>query len=107
MAEAKYERIRLSRNDVDTVSAATDYKPSNIQKVKDHVFNNEHVLDRYASLGEEITISQFDPDLQQGLAWQRLSTGQHTQKDITWLKHELAERHHEKTYTAGYTASHK
>lgn len=27
-------------------------------------------------------------------------------EDLTWLKHELAERHHEQRYNAGYDESH-
>ena len=48
----------------------------------------------------------FDPDLQQALAWKRLETGTHTEDDITWIKHECAERHHELKYGSGYNEAH-
>ncbi len=48
----------------------------------------------------------FDPNLQQGLAWKRLETRTHTQDDVTWIKHECAERHHELKYASGYNEAH-
>ena len=36
----------------------------------------------------------------------RLETGIHTQDDITWIKHECAERHHELKYGSGYSEAH-
>ena len=35
-----------------------------------------------------------------------LIAGTHNQDDITWIKHECAERHHELKYGAGYSESH-
>ena len=52
------------------------------------------------------SISEFDPNLQQALAWKRLETGTHTQDDVTWIKHECAERHHELKYGSGYNEAH-
>ena len=49
---------------------------------------------------------RFDPNFQQALAWKRLEAGTHNQDDITWIKHECAERHHELKYGAGYSESH-
>ncbi len=37
----------------------------------------------------------------QALAWKRLESGTHTQEDITWIKNECAERHHELKYGSG------
>jgi hypothetical protein len=51
----------------------------------------------------KLNINRFDPNLQQALAWKRLETGTHTQDDITWIKHECAERHHELKYDSGYS----
>ena len=33
-------------------------------------------------------------------------TGTHTQDDVTWIKHECAERHHELKYGSGYNEAH-
>jgi hypothetical protein len=49
---------------------------------------------------------QFDPNLQQGLAWKRLENGTHTQEDVTWLKHQYAERHYELKYASSYDEAH-
>ncbi len=32
--------------------------------------------------------------------------GIHTQDDVTWIKHECAERHHELKYDSGYSEAH-
>ena len=80
------------------------FKADNIKNVKDHIFYNEHDLDRYGP--DQIERKQFDPNLQQGLAWKRLETGTHTQDDVTWIKHECAERHHELKYGSGYNEAH-
>ena len=45
--------------------------------------------------------------LEQALAWKRLETGTHTQDDVTWIKHECAERHHELKYDSGYSEAHE
>ena len=37
----------------------------------------------------------------------RLETGTFTQDDVTWIKHECAERHHELKYDSGYTEAHE
>lgn len=50
---------------------------------------------------------RFDPSLEQALAWKRLETGIHTQKDVTWMKHECLERHYELTYHSGYNEAHE
>ena len=57
-------------------------------------------------LADQIERKQFDPNLQQALAWKRLETGTHTQDDVTWIKHECAERHHELKYGSGYDEAH-
>lgn len=48
-----------------------------VKKVKDHVFYNEHCLDRYAPM-EPPEYKRFDLDIKQALAWKRLETGTHT-----------------------------
>ena len=50
---------------------------------------------------------RFDAALDQALAWKRLETGTHIQDDVTWIKHECAERHHELKYDSGYTEAHE
>lgn len=90
--------------DIFDIAQNLGFKADNIKNVKDHVFYNEHDLDRYGP--DRIERKQFDPNLQQALAWKRLETETHTQEDTTWIKHECAERHHELKYDSGYSEAH-
>jgi hypothetical protein len=54
----------------------------------------------------KLNINVLMPTLEQALAWKRLETGTHTQDDVTWIKHECAERHHELKYGSGYNEAH-
>jgi len=104
LAAQIYDSIRESDTDICDIAANIGFKADNIKNVKDHIFYNEHDLDRYGP--DYMERKQFDPNLQQGLAWKRLETGTHTQDDITWIKHECAERHHELKYGSGYSEAH-
>ena len=104
LADQIYESIRESDTDICDIAQNLGFKADNIKNVKDHVFYNEHDLDRYGP--DQIERKQFDPNLQQALAWKRLETGTHTQDDVTWIKHECAERHHELKYGSGYNEAH-
>jgi len=104
LADQIYESIRESDTDICDIAQNLGFKADNIKNVKDHVFYNEHDLDRYGP--DQIERKQFDPNLQQALAWKRLETGTHTQDDVTWIKHECAERHHELKYDSGYSEAH-
>ena len=105
-ADLAYDDIRASITDVDTIAANTGLKPQNIQKIKDHLFIDEHVLDRYVDYGIPAEIKRFDSDIKIADAWKRLENGNHTPEDIQLLKHETAERWIEKKRGAGYTESH-
>jgi hypothetical protein len=104
LADQIYESIRESDTDICDIAQNLGFKADNIKNVKDHVFYNEHDLDRYGP--DQIERKQFDPNLQQALAWKRLENGTHTQDDVTWIKHECAERHHELKYGSGYNEAH-
>ena len=106
LAKQIYETIRQSTDDTARVATNLNYKESNVEKIKDHLFHNEHILDRYEALGEEAEIKRFDPNLKQGLAWLRVKNGIHTEQDIVFLKHEYAERHHEQKFGTGYSEAH-
>lgn len=106
LAEQMYNSIRDNHKDISDIAGNLGFKADNIKSVKDHVFYKEHVLDRYAHLGDDPVVQRFDPDLKQALAWKRFENGQHTPEDMEWLKHEYAERFIESTYDAGYTESH-
>ena len=61
LADQIYESIRESDTDICDIAQNLGFKADNIKNVKDHVFYNEHDLDRYAG---QIERKQFDPDLQ-------------------------------------------
>jgi len=105
LADQIYDSIRESDTDICDIAENLGFKADNIKKVKDHVFYNKHYLDRLAP-AEPVEYRRFDANIQQALAWKRLETGTHTQDDITWIKHECAERHHELKYGSGYSEAH-
>ena len=77
-----YNEIRLDETDIEIIAGNIGWKPSSVKKIKDHIFNNEHLLDRYVSLGEPAVKARFDPDFRQAKAWRRLKRGHHTAKYI-------------------------
>ena len=105
LADQIYNSIRESDTDICDIAQNLGFKANNIKNVKDHVFYNKHYLDRLAP-AEPVEYRRFDANIQQALAWKRLETGTHTQDDITWIKHECAERHHELKYGSGYSEAH-
>jgi hypothetical protein len=86
-ADQIYDSIRECDTNICDIVENLGFKADNIKNVKDHIFYNEHDLDRYES---NIERRQFDSNLQQGLARKRLETGIHIKDDITWIKHECA-----------------
>ena len=106
LADQIYDSIRECDTDICDIAENLGFKADNIKNVKDHVFYQKHELDQYVSLGEAPEYKRFDPYIQQALGWKRLETGTHTQDDITWIKHECAERHHELKYGSGYSEAH-
>ena len=58
-ADDLYDAIRATDNDVNKVARNTGIKPQNIQTVKDHVFYDEHLLDRHVDLDETARQSAF------------------------------------------------
>lgn len=106
-ADRLYDAIRASDTDVNAISINTGIKPQDIQKVKDHLFYEEHLLDSYVHLGVEPEFRRFDSVLEQAEAWQRLESGSHFKEDIIWLRHEAAESWYMRKHNAGYLESHK
>lgn len=102
LAEQIYDSIRECDTDICDIAQNLGFKADNIKNVKYHVFYNEHDLDRHGPIERR----RFDPTFSQALAWKRLEAGIHTQDDVTWIKHECAERHHELKYDSGYSEAH-
>ena len=109
LAEKEYELIRADTGDVDKIAENTGIKPENIQKVKNHIFYEEHLLDRYRDYGVEPEWSRFNADPEIANAWNRLSSGDYTPADIQILKHETAEawymRHNGPSYLEAHDAA--
>ena len=105
LADQIYHSIRESDTDICDIAENLGFKADNIKNVKDHVFYNKHYLDRLAP-AEPVEYRRFDANIQQALAWKRLETGTHTQDDLSWMKDECAERHHELKYGSGYSEAH-
>ena len=76
LAEQIYDFIRECDTDICDIAQNLGFKADNIKNVKDHVFYNEHDLDRYGP--DQIEHKRFDPTLSQALAWKRLEAGIHT-----------------------------
>ena len=79
-ADESYDAIRRSTTDVDSIAKNTGIKPENIQKVKDHIFYKEHLLDRYVDYGVPAQKKRFDSDKGMADAWKRLEDGTFTDK---------------------------
>jgi hypothetical protein len=106
-ADEAYGAIRASSTDVADIAKATGFKPQNIQAIKDHLFYQEHLLDKYVDLGVPAEMRLFDSDEAIAEAWQRLQSGTHTPSDIALLKHEMAESTLMRRWAdPGYTRAH-
>jgi len=105
-ADETYDAIRASTTDVEAIARNTGIKHSNIQKVKNHLFFDEHLLDKYVDYGVPAKMNRFDSELAIANAWERLKTGHFTPEDIQLLKHEMAEAWYMNKYGQGYTKAH-
>ncbi len=106
-ADAEYAAIRANSGDIAAIAKNTGIKPENIQNVKDHLFYNEHLLDRYVESGVPATTARFDSDLGIAQAWKRLEDGTYTPEDVQLLRHETAEAWYMRKYGPSYNAAHE
>ncbi len=97
-ASKMYDSIRASTSDVQAISKNTGISEIRIQRIKDHVFNNEHIK----SSGN----GRFDPDYEIAQAWTRLQQGTYNSKDIDLLNHELFESRFEGIFKTNYETAH-
>jgi len=105
-ADEAYGVIRSSTSDVGAIGRNTGIKPQNIQKVKQHVFHQEHLLDRYVDYGVPAEWGRFDSSMDIANSWKRLEQGTHTADDLRWLRHETAEAWYMRKHGPGYSAAH-
>jgi hypothetical protein len=97
-AESMYNSIRNTTDDVSSIAKNTGMTEQQIQRIKDHVFNNEHIL----SDGTK----QFAPDYDIAQSWNKLKNGTYGQNDIDLLNHELFESKFEGIFKTNYQTAH-
>lgn len=82
-AEQYYEAVRHMTTDTKKISQSTGINQDKIDKIKNHIFVQEHdLLEGH---------KRFDPSYDMAQSWQRLTNGKYEEKDIVLLKHEYAE----------------
>jgi hypothetical protein len=86
-AKIIYDQHRAMTTDVDKIAANTGVPRAMIQRIKNHVFYEDHILHD----GERFVIKKFDPNIDMAEAWQRLVDGSFKKADLMMLKHEYAE----------------
>lgn len=98
-ADTYYESIRKRNDDVINISKNTGINKNTIQKVKEHVFINKyHLAQGYTN---------FYPDYEMSIAWQRLIQGRNIKKsDIVLLHHERLECYLMNRYNYTYEVAH-
>ncbi|MCP3794702.1 WXG100 family type VII secretion target [Paenibacillus sp. CH40] len=98
-ADEMYDQIRASDSDVRAIAENSGMKESRVQRIKEHVFINEHIK----SSGYE----RFHSDYEIAQAWDRLQKGLQTEKDMDLLNHELFESRFEGIFKTDYETAHK
>ena len=105
-ADEAYNAIRASKTDITTIAKNTGIKPQNIAKVKNHLFFDKHLLDRYVDFGIPAEFKTFDSDMEIANSWARLESGNFTETDMQLLRHETAEAWYMRRNGPGYTVAH-
>lgn len=90
-APKRYEEIRALKDDVQMIAKNTGMQEFKIQRIKNHVFYDEHIL----RTGE---IGRFGADPEMASAWDRLYKGDFIQNDLQLLEHEYFESKFEKLF---------
>lgn len=93
-----YETIRNTPNDIEKIAKNADMPDWKVNRIKNHVLNNEHILDD--------GIRKFDPDVEIADSWKRLTDGNHNQNDLDLLNHEYYESRFEEFFKTDYRAAH-
>ncbi len=97
-AEKVYNQIRATETDVANIAKNTGISESKIARIKDHLFNQKHILD------DGLRIFDADPEIAN--AWNRLEKGNFTGKDLQLLEHDYFESRFEKLFRTNYRTSH-
>ncbi|MHC5216544.1 pre-toxin TG domain-containing protein [Enterococcus sp. LJL128] len=97
-AEDRYNDIRKLNDDIQKIADNTNLPKEKIQRIKGHVFFNEHTLDH------KIGVFDANPDMAD--AWERLIKGEFTQNDLVLLEHEYFESRFESLFKTNYRKAH-
>lgn len=98
-AKTYYESIRKRNDDIISIAKNTGININTIKKVKEHVFINKY------NLAQGYT--NFYPDYEMAIAWQRLIEGKNIKNsDIILLHHERLESHLMNRYNYTYEVAH-
>ncbi|ADZ19448.1 hypothetical protein BJV85_003620 [Clostridium acetobutylicum] len=97
-AEKMYDIIRNYTTDVKKISENTGIPESRINRIKEHVFYNEHI--------KTYEVGRFDPNYDMANAWERLIKGNYVQSDIDLLNHEIFESKFESIFKTDYSTAH-
>lgn len=98
-ADIYYESIRKRNDDIISIAQNTGISENTIRKIKEHVFINKY------NLAQGYT--NFYPDYDMAIAWQRLIEGKNIKKsDIVLLHHERLECYLMNRYNYGYEEAH-
>ncbi|KYG92794.1 WXG100 family type VII secretion target [Paenibacillus jamilae] len=98
-ADEMYDQIRASDSDVRAIAENSGMKESRVQRIKEHVFINEHI--------KSSGYGRFHSDYEIAQAWDRLQKGLQTEKDMDLLNHELFESRFEGIFKTDYETAHK
>ena len=100
-AERYYDEIRKRSSDIDEIARNTGLPRDDVEKIKNHLFNNEYDLG-----GPEP--QTFDSDYNIAVSWQRLIDGKGIQEmDNVLLDHELLENELMNEQNMPYAEAHK
>lgn len=78
-----YQKYRNDNQDIEKISKNTEISLSLLQKIKDHIFNNVHMIHE--------NMRRFEADIDIADAWGRLVDGSFTKLDLAFLMHEMGE----------------
>jgi uncharacterized Zn-binding protein involved in type VI secretion len=107
LAEKVYDEIRKDTTDVAKIAKHANMPIEDVQQIKNHVFHEEHFLDRYVEYGTPGEWRRFDASPEMANSWRRLTSGENIlPQDHQLLQHELAESRYMKEHGCGYKEAH-
>ena len=98
-APKKYDEIRKCRDDVKKIAQNTGWPKYRIERIKNHLFYEEHKLSK--------GIGVFDSDAEIASAWDRLYEGDFVKNDMKLLEHEYFESKFERLFKVDYEIAHE